>query len=291
MGCEATADAGRRDRRIDGLAGILLAATALGGANLYGVASGRGGVAAPSDWTNLAGGLLVAMTPLFVCLRHRARANSRALSPMRATMSAAATTVGTTACLLVTAPIWLLVLLLFVDFVGFWASRERLVALIVVLTIALGMWWQSRRNERQARLAAFATSLAAPTGSPAPAVERPIAPGSQPRPWPAIAMVASWLWLMAVVGLLGLHYANPLEHVGTDGRSGKHYFARQLQRDRGMQRHWLSERTPVLGGWLEWWRIVAVEPSLPVDLTTLRFEDGLVFAECRDGTLVRLELR
>lgn len=269
----------------------MLAATALGGANLYGVVSGRGGLACTSNWANLVGVLLLAMTPPFVCLRHRARANSRALSPMRATMSAAATTVGSTMGLLVTLPIWLLVLFLFADFVGFWASSERRVALLAVLALAVGMWWRSRRIERRARLEAFATSLAAPTVSPAPAVERPIAPASQPRPWPAIAMVASWLWLMAVVGLLGLHYDNPLEHVGTDGRSGKRYFAKRLQRDRGMLRHWLSERTPLPGGWLEWWRIVTIEPSLPVDLATLRFAGSVVFAVCRDGTEQRLELR
>lgn len=270
---------------------MLLAATALGAANLYGVVSGRGGLAAASNWANQLGVLLLAMTPLFVCLRHRARTSSRALSSMRATMSAAATTVGSTVGLLVTLPIWLLVLFLFAGFVGFWASSERRVALIAVLALAVGMWWQSRRNERQARLAAFATSLAASMDSPAPAVERPIAPGSQPRPWPAIAMVASWLWLMAVVGLLGLHNDNPLEHVGTDGRSGKRYFATRLQRDRGMLRHWLSERTPLPSGWLEWWRIVTIEPSLPVDLATLRFEGSVVFAVCRDGTVQRLELR
>jgi hypothetical protein len=109
--------------------------------------------------------------------------------------------------------------------------------------------------------------------------------------WPAIAMVASWLWLMAVVGLLGLHYDNPLEHVGTDGRSGKRYFAKRLQRDRGMQRHWLRERTPLPGGWLGWWRIVPIEPSLPVDLTTLAFEGGMVFAQRSHGPPLRLELR
>lgn len=291
MGYAAKSDAGRRERRVGGLAGALLTATALGGANLYGVVSGRGGLAAASDWANLAGVLLLAMTPLFVCLRHRARTNSRALSPMRATMSAAATTVGSTAGLLVTLPIWLLVLFLFAGFVGFWASSERRVAMIALLAVALGMWWLSCRNARQARLAASATSLAAATGPPLPETDRPTSLGSQRRPWPAIAMVASWLWLMAVVGLLGLHYDNPLEHVGTDGRSGKRYFAKRLQRDRGMQRHWLSERTPLLGGWLEWWRIVTIEPSLPVDLTTLRFEGSVVFAECSDGTVQRLELR
>lgn len=291
MGYAANSDARQRERGVGGLAGVLLAATALGGANLYGVVSGPGGLACASNWANQVGVLLLAMTPLFVCLRHRARANSRALSPMRATLSAAATTVGSTAGLLVTLPIWLLVLFLFADFVGFWASSERRVAMIAVLAVAVGMWWQSCKNARQARLAASATSLAAPTGSPVPETDRPTSLGSQRRPWPAIAMVASWLWLMAVVGLLGLHYANPHEHVGTDGRSGKHYFARLLQRDRGMQRHWLSERTPLLGGWLEWWRIVTVEPSLPVDLTTLAFDGGMVFAQRRDGPPVRLELR
>jgi hypothetical protein len=83
----------------------------------------------------------------------------------------------------------------------------------------------------------------------------------------------------------------PWESVGTDPRDGSHYFARPLRRDAPMQRHTLLVATPLCGDAIAWHHVVAVEPSLPVDLTELRFEGDALFAERRDGARVRLALR
>jgi len=96
-----------------------------------------------------------------------------------------------------------------------------------------------------------------------------------------LAFVAHWLgaWLQ------------PLEWIGTDPRDVCRYFARRLQRDTPKERHWLLVARPLGIPLLAWHRELAVEPSLPIDLTTLRFEADAVFAVRRDGTSVRLTLR
>lgn len=120
---------------------------------------------------------------------------------------------------------------------------------------------------------------------------KPANAATKPRPWRQLQRAAGWLWLLAFLALWLGDGLPRLELVGTDPRDGCRYFARQLQRDSSMHRPWVVAARPLGGSAIAWHRLITVEPSLPVDLATLRFEDDGVFADRHDGTSLRLTLR
>ncbi len=246
----------------------MLALAALAAANVASSALGFGYVATNSPLANALLGLGIASLP---------RCAARLLQPApdatpRPLLQTLATAVGATLLDLC----WLLLLTPFLflgggiaagvaEFLLFGYGRYGLAVLLVVAIVAL---------------------LRQPAHAP-----KALAPHTAPRASGIALHAASWLWLLAWVGLTTIGLLEPWESVGTDPRDGSHYFARPLRRDAPMERHTLLVATPLCGDAIAWHHVVAVEPSLPVDLTELRFEGDAVFAECRDGARVRLALR
>lgn len=262
---------------------VLMAVAGLGGANLLGVVAGVGCLATTSSWANLVVGGLLATTPLFLCTLQRVQARSGRRPAAQSTLTAAALTVGSTAWLLLMLPVVILLACVLDDIEDLWASPAQRTWLAAVLVLAVVMWLLSSRQARRMRAGTAAASP--PTQAHTSEADRPTTLRSRSLPWPAIAMAASGLWLLAQAGVLGVAGLRRLEPIGTDPSSGKHYDAEPLQRDRPTERHWLLERTPLLGGLLEWRRTVTVHPPLPADVTRLEFSGGTVFALQKRGLL------
>lgn len=271
---------------------VLVAVAGLGGANLLGVVAGFGCLATTSSWANLVVGALLATTPLFLCTLQRVQARSGRGPAAHATLMAAALTVGSTTWLLLMLPVVILLACVLDDIEDLWASPAQRTWLAAALVLAVVMWLLSSRQARRMRAGTAAASPPTPPQAPASEADRPTTLCSRSLPWPAIAMAASGLWFLAQAGVMGVQGIRPLEPIGTDPSSGKHYDAEPLHRDRPTERHRLLERTPLLGGLLEWRRTVTVHPPLPADVTRLEFSGGTVFALQKRGLLPRIvELR
>lgn len=271
---------------------VLVAVTGLGGANLLGVVAGVGCLATTSSWANLVVGALLATAPLFLCTLQRLQAGSGRGPAAQSTLRAVALTVGSTAWLLIMLPVVILLACVLDDIEDLWASPAQRTWLAAALVLAVVMWLLSSRQARRMRAGTAAASPPTPPQPPASEADRPTTLRSRSMPWPAIAMAASGLWFLALAGVLGFEGLRRLEPIGTDPSSGKHYDAEPLQRDRPSERHWLLERTPLLGGLLEWRRTVTVNPPLPADVTRLEFPGGTVFARRKRGLLPMIvELR
>lgn len=246
----------------------MLALAALGSANFVSFALGFGCVATSSRLANALLGLGIALLP---------RCAARLLQPApdatpRPLLRTLATAVGATLLDLC----WLLLLTPFLflggaivagvaEFLLFGDGRYGLAVLLVVAIVAL---------------------LRRPAHAP-----EALPPHTAPRASGIALHAASWLWPLTWVGLMTVGLLEPWQAVGTDPRDGSHYFARPPRRDTPKERHTLLVAMPLLGDAIRWHHVVAVEPSLPVDLTELRFEGDALFAERRDGVRVRLALR
>jgi len=255
-------------RSVVAVAHALLALAAVGGANFASFVLGFGHVATSSLLANTLLGLGIALLP---------RCAARLLQPSpdampRPLLRTLATAAGTTLLDL----LWLLLLTPFLllgggiaagaaEFLLFGPGRFLLAGLLVVTLIAL------RRPRAHDSKVLGASAANRSSG--------------------LVLRAASWLWLLAWVGLTTIVLLEPWESVGTDPRDGSHYFARPQRRDMPRERHTLFVATPLLGDAIRWHHVVGVEPSLPVDLSKLRFEGDAVFAERRDGVRVRLALR
>lgn len=240
----------------------LFAFAGLGAADVASALLGVGYVAWTLPAANTLALLVLAVTPLFVTRLLEPAPGAPPTSTRQVLLAAAIATARELSWLLVLLPLLLIGGSLAAgtaDFLLFTDGRYLLAVLLVVGLV------EFRRK-------------------PAKAVTRPL-------PWRTLQHAAVWLWLLAFFAWWFGGGLPALELVGTDPRDGSRYFARQLQRDRSMHRPWVVVARPLGTTLLAWHREVAVEPSLPVDLTALRFEGDAVFAERRDGTSVRLTLR
>lgn len=257
-----------RSRVVSAIVIGLLLFVALGGANLASSLLGCGYVATSSWLANTMLLLALALTPLFLT-RLLDPAPSVPSSTTRQTLvAAAASTVRDLGWLLLLVPFLLVGGSVAGGFVDFLLFREGRYVLLVLLVVGIV---QSCRRSTHCQ----------PTRSPVDA----------PWRWRALLGAMCWLWLLTCLGLLASNWLHPWESIGTDPHDGSRYFARRLQRDTPMERRWLLVATPLGGDAIAWHNGVAIEPSLPIDLTTLTFEDGAVFAQRRDGPPLRLALR
>ena len=246
----------------------MLALAALGSANVVSFLLGFGHVATSSLLANALLGLSIALLP---------RCAARLLQPAPdATPRPLLRTLATAAVATLLDLCWLLLLTPFLflgggiaagvaEFLLFGDGRYGLAVLLVVAIVAL---------------------LRRPAHAP-----EALAPHTAPRTSGIALHAASWLWPLTWVGLMTVGLLEPWQVVGTDPYDGSRYFARPLRRDAPMERHSLLVAAPLCGEAIRWHHVVAVEPSLPVDLTMLRFEGDALFAERRDGARLRLALR
>lgn len=248
----------------------LLAFAVLGAANVASSLLGSGYLASSSWAVNAAFVLALAMTPMFVTRLLEPSPGVPSRSQLR-TVAAAATTSLLDLCSI---PAILLLL---------WVGHTLVGGAVEFLLF---------REGRYLTLALLLVGILKLCRKPAPIspAEPPPLPDAPPR-GRRLLRATCWLWLFACCALLLFDWLQPLELVGTDPRDGSRYFARRLQRDTPKERHGLLVARPLGTTLLAWHREVTVEPSLPVDLTALRFEGDAVFAERRYGTSLRITLR
>lgn len=246
----------------------LLAFACLGAANIASSLLGSGYLAFTGPLVNVLTLQALAVTPLFVTRLLESAPVAPTKTTAQALLTAAEATIRELCWLLVLLPMMAIGLPVAAGVTEFLLSQHGRYVLAVLVVVAIV---EFRRK-------------AAPGPPPENAAARP-------RPWRTLRRVACWLWLLAFLVLWFGGTWPPLEFVGTDPRDSCRYFARRLQRDTPKERHWLVVARPLGIPLLAWHREVAVEPSLPIDLATLRFEDDGVFAVRRDGTSVRLTLR
>lgn len=256
-----------RSRGVSTIAVALLVLAALAAANVASSALGFGYVATNSPLANALLALLIAMTPRFLLSLLQSGPDAT-LRTTRRTLAAAGATVRDLGWLLLLAPFLLLGGGLAAGVAEFLLSGDGRYGLVVVLVVGLV---ELRRHTVHRRT------------TPPPS-------GAALARWPLLR-AAGLLWLLAWLGLVAIYVFEPWQAVGTDPRDGSRYFARPLRRDAPMERHTLLVATPLCGDAIAWYHVVAVEPSLPVDLTMLRFEGDAVFAERSDGARLWIALR
>lgn len=255
-------------RSVVAVARAMLALTALGGANVLSFVLGFGHVATSSLLANALLGLGIAMAPRCAARLLQPALDAMPRPPLRTLATAAGATLLDLLWLLLLTPFLLLgggIAIGVAEFLLFGAGRCLLAGLLVVTLVALR---RPRAHDQNV-----------------------LAPTAANRISGLVLRAASWLWLLTWVGLTTIGLLEPWPAVGTDPRDGSHYFARPLHRDMPRERHTLLVATPLCGEAVRWHQVVGVEPSLPVDLTMLRFEGDAVFAERGAGAPVRLALR
>lgn len=260
-GSDTIAGSTPRPRGVGVVAIGLLLFAAVGGANLASSLLGFGYVAWSLPAANALALLVLAITPLFLARLLEPVPDAPPTSTWRLMLAATTATARELSWLLVLLPLLLIVGPVAAGTAHFLLVTDGRYLLVVLLVVGIV---EFRRKPSNA--------------------------ATEPRPWRRLQRAAGWLWLLALLALWFGGGLPPLELVGTDPRDGCRYFARQLQRDRSMHRPWVIAARPLGGSAIAWHRFVTVEPPLPVDLATLRFEDGGVFADRHDGTSLRLTL-
>lgn len=246
----------------------MLALAALGGANVLSFVLGFGHVVTSSLLVNTLLSLGIALLPRFAARLLQPALDATQHPPLRALATAAGATLLDLLWLLLLTPFLLLgggLAAGVAEFLLFGPGRYLLAGLLVVPLVAL-----RRPRARDPKV---------------------LAASAANRSSGLVLCAASWLWLLTWVGLTTIELLEPWPAVGTDPRDGSHYFARPLHRDMPRERHTLLVATPLCGEAVRWHQVVGVEPSLPVDLTMLRFKGDAVFAERGDGAPVPLTLR
>lgn len=246
----------------------MLGLAALGSANFASFALGFGHVATSSLLANALLGLGIALLPRCAARLLQLPADATPRPPLRMLATAAGATLLDLLWLLMLTPILLIgagSAAGVAEFLLFDAGGCLLAGLLVLPLVAL----RRRRAHDQKMLL----------------------PSAENRTSLLLLRAASWLWPLTWVGLTTIGLLAPWESVGTHPRDGSRYFARPLRRDTPKERHTLLVARPLLGEAIRWHHVVGVEPSLPVDLTGLRFEGDAVFAERGARAPVRLTLR